>query len=78
LVKGIIVEKATLIVSHCIPLTSHPEANEQLNGQTDQSLSSVRGEISPLWQNLYMRRFILAWKKQGWEQKFGTRIVICR
>jgi hypothetical protein len=24
---------------------------------------------------LYMRRFILAWKKQGWEQKFGARIV---
>ena len=22
-----------------------------------------------------MRRFILAWKKQGWEQKFGARIV---
>jgi hypothetical protein len=31
--------------------------------------------ISPLLANLYMRRFILAWKKQGWEQKLGARIV---
>jgi group II intron reverse transcriptase/maturase len=31
--------------------------------------------ISPLLANLYMRRFILAWKQQGWERKFGARIV---
>lgn len=31
--------------------------------------------ISPLLANLYMRRFILAWKKQGWEQKLDARIV---
>jgi group II intron reverse transcriptase/maturase len=31
--------------------------------------------ISPLLANLYMRRFILAWKKQGWEQKLQARIV---
>ena len=31
--------------------------------------------ISPLLANLYMRRFILAWKKQGWESKLVARIV---
>jgi group II intron reverse transcriptase/maturase len=31
--------------------------------------------ISPLLANLYMRRFILAWKQQGWERKFGAQIV---
>lgn len=31
--------------------------------------------ISPLLANLYMRRFILAWKKQGWERKFDAPIV---
>jgi group II intron reverse transcriptase/maturase len=31
--------------------------------------------ISPLLANLYMRRFILAWKQQGWERKLGARIV---
>lgn len=31
--------------------------------------------ISPMLSNLYMRRFILAWRKQGWEQKFAARIV---
>lgn len=31
--------------------------------------------ISPLLANLYMRRFILGWKNQGWEQLLGARIV---
>jgi group II intron reverse transcriptase/maturase len=31
--------------------------------------------ISPLLANLYMRRFILAWKQQGWEEKLQARIV---
>lgn len=35
----------------------------------------VRGVISPLLANLYMRRFILGWKRQGWEQRLGARIV---
>jgi RNA-directed DNA polymerase len=31
--------------------------------------------ISPLLANLYMRRFVLGWKKRGFEQRLGTRIV---
>lgn len=31
--------------------------------------------ISPLLSNLYMRRFILAWKAHGWERKLDARIV---
>ena len=31
--------------------------------------------ISPLLVNLYMRRFVLGWKKLGQEQSRGTRIV---
>jgi len=31
--------------------------------------------ISPLLSNLYMRRFILGWKKLGWEAKLGGHIV---
>src|ERR1039458_3902866 len=31
--------------------------------------------ISPLLANLYMRRFVLAWKKLGLEQSLGTRLV---
>jgi RNA-directed DNA polymerase len=31
--------------------------------------------ISPLLSNLYMRRFILGWKKQGWEKRFEAHIV---
>src|SRR6266851_8498740 len=35
----------------------------------------VRGVISPLLSNLYMRRFILGWKQAGLEQRLGARIV---
>jgi hypothetical protein len=31
--------------------------------------------ISPLLANLYMRRFVLGWKKRGLEQSLGSRIV---
>ena len=31
--------------------------------------------ISPLLANLYMRRFVLGWKKFGLEDSLGTRIV---
>lgn len=31
--------------------------------------------ISPLLSNLYMRRFVLGWKKLGWEDKLQARIV---
>jgi len=33
------------------------------------------GVISPLLANLYFRRFVLAWKKFGYEQKLQSRIV---
>jgi hypothetical protein len=32
--------------------------------------------ISPLLANLYMRRFVLGWKKLGLEQRLGSRLVI--
>jgi len=31
--------------------------------------------ISPLLSNLYMRRFVLAWKKLGLERRLGSRVV---
>lgn len=32
--------------------------------------------ISPLLSNLYMRRFVLGWKKLGWEEKLQARLVV--
>jgi RNA-directed DNA polymerase len=48
--------------------------------RTTEAKDSRRGipqgsPISPLLANLYMRRFVLAWKKLGLEQRLGSRIV---
>ena len=48
--------------------------------RTTESKDNRRGipqgsPISPLLANLYMRRFVLRWKKLGLEQSLGTRIV---
>jgi group II intron reverse transcriptase/maturase len=32
--------------------------------------------ISPLLSNLYMRRFVMGWKKLGWEMQLGARLVV--
>jgi len=42
----------------------------------DQGRGIPQGSpISPLLSNLYMRRFVLAWKKLGLERSLGSRIV---
>jgi len=48
--------------------------------RTTQNRDSGKGipqgsPISPLLANLYMRRFVLGWKKLGLERRFGARIV---
>lgn len=32
--------------------------------------------ISPLLSNLYMRRFVMGWKKLGWERRLQARLVV--
>jgi RNA-directed DNA polymerase len=49
--------------------------------RTTEARDSRRGipqgsPVSPLLANLYMRRFVLGWKKLGLEQSLGTRLVI--
>jgi group II intron reverse transcriptase/maturase len=42
----------------------------------DQKRGLPQGSpLSPLLSNLYMRRFVLGWKRLGYEQQFGGRIV---
>ena len=48
--------------------------------RTTEARDSRRGipqgsPISPLLANLYMRRFVLGWKKLGLERSLGTRLV---
>src|SRR6516225_737519 len=52
-----------------------PRAPEVANRQATQVTFCVRGVISPLLANLYMRRFVLGWKMLGLEQSLGSRIV---
>ena len=49
--------------------TRTTEANDNRRGIPQGS------PISPLLANLYMRRFVLAWKKLGLERSLGSRIV---
>jgi len=45
-------------------------------GAKDQRRGIPQGSpLSPLLANLYMRRFVLGWKKLGLEKRLGTRIV---
>src|SRR3974377_925867 len=42
----------------------------------DEGWGSPQGSpIRPLLSNLYMRRFVLGWKKLGHEKRFGAYIV---
>jgi group II intron reverse transcriptase/maturase len=42
----------------------------------DEGRGSPQGSpISPLLSNIYMRRFVLGWKKLGYEQRLGAYIV---
>ena len=50
--------------------TRTTEAKDQRRGIPQGS------PLSPLLANLYMRRFVLGWKKLGLEQRLGSRIVI--
>src|SRR5215471_3596913 len=43
--------------------------------QTVKITFCVRSVISPLLSNLYMRRFVLGWKKLGHEKRLEARIV---
>jgi group II intron reverse transcriptase/maturase len=48
--------------------------------RTTEARDSRRGipqgsPLSPLLANLYMRRFVLGWKKLGLEQSLGTRLI---
>jgi group II intron reverse transcriptase/maturase len=42
----------------------------------DQGRGTPQGApVSPLLANLYMRRFLLGWKQQGWDRKLKAQIV---
>ena len=58
------------------------EETDQRGGKTRSTEAKDNGRgipqgspIHPLLSNLYMRRFVLAWKKLGLERRLGSRIV---
>lgn len=57
-----------------------PVHNDERSGESKRGAGAARGTpqgapISPLLSNLYMRRFVLGWKKRGHEERLGARIV---
>src|SRR5947209_12608972 len=65
--------------TRCTPNQRRPPATRRRQpancGCTVKVTFCVRGVVSPLLANLYMRRFVLGWKKLGLEQSLGTRLV---
>src|SRR6266851_982930 len=58
--------------SHRAP---HKTAVRRQVGQTAKVTFCVRGVLSPLLSNIYMRRFVLGWKKLGHEKRLAAYIV---
>ena len=46
-----------------------------MTARTIEVTFCVRGVISPLFSNVYMRRFILGWKVLGYARRFEAEIV---
>src|SRR5437899_12880296 len=65
--------------TRCPPNQRRPPATRRRQpancGCTVKVTFCVRGVISPLLANLYMRRFVLGWKMLGLERSLGSRIV---
>jgi RNA-directed DNA polymerase len=56
--------------------TDHRGRKTRTTEAKDQRRGIPQGSpLSPLLANLYMRRFVLGWKKLGLEQSLGSRIV---
>ena len=52
------------------------EGRAESTRNRDEGRGTPQGApISPLLSNLYMRRFVLGWKKLGYERRFGASIV---
>jgi RNA-directed DNA polymerase len=71
-------------ILHLIKMWLHAPVEEDDGGggkrRTTTAKDTGRGvpqgaPISPLLANLYMRRFVLGWKKRRLEERFGARIV---
>src|SRR6516164_9649787 len=60
----------TTKIKQCIPFWPPSDCSFKL-----EIAFCVRGVISPLLSNLYMRRFVLGWKKLGHEKRLEARIV---
>ena len=61
-----------LLASQINERSASPAGNNALELKV---IFCVRGVLSPLLSNLYMRRFVLGWKRLGYEQRFGGHIV---
>jgi Reverse transcriptase (RNA-dependent DNA polymerase)/Resolvase, N terminal domain len=62
-------------IPKCHPLAANRPPHMPNHGRPIKVTFCVRGVLSPLLANLYMRRLVLGWKKLRLEQSLGSRIV---
>src|SRR5580700_11517197 len=60
----------TTKIKQCVPFSPPHNCSFKL-----EIAFCVRGVVSPMLSNIYMRRFVLGWKKLGHEKRFGAHIV---
>jgi len=59
-----------------VEVTHERGRKQRITLSRDQGRGTPQGSpISPLLSNLYMRRFVLGWKKLGYETRLGAHIV---
>ena len=80
LVRSIVDSRVLHLVKMWLECAVEETDDQGRKKRTTKAKDSGRGipqgsPISPLLANLYMRRFVLEWKRRGLEERLGSRIV---
>ncbi len=80
LARRLVDQRVLHLIRICVECAVEEIDKKGVRTRTTVARDSGRGipqgsPISPLLSNLYMRRFVLAWKKLGLEYRLGSRII---
>lgn len=68
------------LIKLCLEMAVEEQGEDGRKRRHNSAKQTRRGTpqgapLSPLLANIYMRRFIVGWKKLGWERRFNARVV---